>query len=68
MFISLCFHPQSIAHFILREDSDEAKPRSAPSAGGGAAKGEKGNGGVKNNMIYFNVKLSPERQVTCDDV
>ncbi len=63
-----CFHPQLIAHFILRADSDKAKPRSAPSAGGGAAKGEKGNGGVNKNMIYFNLRLTPEMQVTCDDV
>jgi hypothetical protein len=68
MFISLCFHPQSIAHFILRADADKAKPRSAPSAGSGAEKGEKGNGGVNKNMIYFNMKLTPEMQVTCDDV
>ena len=68
MFISLFFHPQSIAHFILRADADKAKPRCAPSAGGGAAKGEKGNGGVNKNMIYFNLRLTPEMQVTCDDV
>ena len=66
---SCLFHSQSIAHFVLRgADSDKAKPRSAASAGGGAEKGEKGNGGVNKNMIYFDLKLTPEMQVTCDDV